>query len=243
MADEKNRWKQDRWTSTTWLDTLVATSVDAFVGGFMGAFVGVLEGLETGKSTLVDPVVGALVGPLVGAFVGPLVGPLVVPPMGLIVGRGSLSPALCVAHSSVSRRRGCNKGGRKQMRANANKHRQTLTNASKRRGENARKRKQTRANVDKRKQTLTPPFIAVFYTPLCNPLNSGEMLLFSPKHGECFGSCANLLIPDSGLPLKSGTGTSFPTYVCMYVPMYVCAYIYMCWRVIRLSTFWPFESY
>ena len=27
-----------------------------------------------------------------------------------------------------------------------------------------------RANVDKRKQTLTPPFIAVFYTPLCNPL-------------------------------------------------------------------------
>ena len=56
------------------------------------------------------------------------------------------------------------------MRANANKRRQTLTNASKRRGENASKRKQTRANVDKRKQTLTPPFIAVFYTPLCNPL-------------------------------------------------------------------------
>ena len=43
-------------------------------------------------------------------------------------------------------------------------------NASKRRGENASKRKQTRANVDKRKQTLTPPFMAVFYTPLCNHL-------------------------------------------------------------------------
>ena len=71
---------------------------------------------------------------------------------------------------SVSRRGGRNKGGRKQMRANANKRRQTLTNASKRRGENVSKRKQTRANVDKRKQTLTPPFIAVFYTPLCNPL-------------------------------------------------------------------------
>ena len=56
------------------------------------------------------------------------------------------------------------------MRANANKRRQTLTNASKRRGENVSKRRQTRANVDKRKQTLTPPFIAVFYTPLGNPL-------------------------------------------------------------------------
>ena len=73
--------------------------------------------------------------------------------------------------ASVSRRGGRNKGGRKQMRANANKRRQTQTNASKRRGENASKRKQTRANVDKRKQTLAPPFIAVFYTPLCNPLS------------------------------------------------------------------------
>ena len=77
----------------------------------------------------------------------------------------------CPGSFSVSRRGGRNKGGRKQMRANANKRRQTLTNASKRRGEDASKRKQTRANVDKRKQTLTPPFIAVFYTPLCNPLS------------------------------------------------------------------------
>ena len=69
--------------------------------------------------------------------------------------------------SSVSRTGGRNKGGRKQMRANADK--QTQTNASKRRGENASKRKQTRANVDKRKQTLTPPFIAVFLHP---PLQS-----------------------------------------------------------------------
>ena len=128
---------------------------------------------------------------------------------------------------------GQQRGGRKQMRAKANKRRQTLTNASKRGGENASKRMQTRANVDKlgdhqpyttttkdfqskkgyfegvvyelsepkrrakdtpppglhkrcstwfcgggarsvgfdkRKQTLTLPFIAVSYTPLCNPL-------------------------------------------------------------------------
>ena len=75
----------------------------------------------------------------------------------------------------MSRRGGRNKGGRKQMRANASKRRQTRTNASKRRGENASKRKQTRANVDKRKQTLTPPFIAVFYTP---PLQSPYFLVF-----------------------------------------------------------------
>ena len=68
-------------------------------------------------------------------------------------------------------RGGRNRGGRKQMRANANKRGQTLTNANKRRGENASKRKQTRANADKRKQTLTPPFIVVSYTPLCNPLS------------------------------------------------------------------------
>ena len=63
---------------------------------------------------------------------------------------------------SVSRRGGRNKGGRKQMRANANKRRRGQTQA------NAEAK--TQANVDKRKQTLTPPFIAVFYTPLCNPL-------------------------------------------------------------------------
>ena len=77
----------------------VGTSVDAFVGRFVGPFVGVLEGLKTGKSTLVGPVVGALVGDLVCALVGPLVGPFVVPLVDPLVGRGSLSPALCVAHS------------------------------------------------------------------------------------------------------------------------------------------------
>ena len=30
------------------------------------------------------------------------------------------------------------------------------------------------AQVDKRKQTLTPPFIEVFYTPLCNPLRKPQ---------------------------------------------------------------------
>ena len=72
--------------------------------------------------------------------------------------------------NSVSPRGGRNKGGRKQMRANANKRRQTLTNASKCRGENASKRKQTLES--KRKQMLTPPFIAVFYTRLCNALRN-----------------------------------------------------------------------
>ena len=75
------------------MDIFVGTSVDAFVGRFMGAFMGVLEGLKTGKSRLVGAVVGALVVDLVGTLVGPLVVPLVVP----LGGRGSLSPALCVA--------------------------------------------------------------------------------------------------------------------------------------------------
>ena len=85
---------------------------------------------------------------------------------------------------SVSRRGGRNKGGRKQMRANASKRRQTRTNASKRRGANASKRKQTRANVDKRKQTLAPPFIAVFTPPFAIPLLSAE---FSCDFAPCDG--------------------------------------------------------
>ena len=78
---------------------------------------------------------------------------------------------------------GGNKEGRKQMRANANKHRQTSTNASKRRGENASKRKQTRANVDKSKQTLTPPFIAVFKTPLQSPYSFRGNIRTYPRSG------------------------------------------------------------
>ena len=62
---------------------------------FVGPFVGVLERLKTGKSTLVGTLVGALVGPLVGPLVVPLVDPL--------VGRGSLSPALCVAQQTIPR--------------------------------------------------------------------------------------------------------------------------------------------
>ena len=65
--------------------------------------MGVLEGLKTGKSTLVGPLVGALVGDLVGGLVGPLVGPLMVPLVDPLVGRGSLSPALCVAVASLAR--------------------------------------------------------------------------------------------------------------------------------------------
>ena len=76
---------------------------------------------------------------------------------------------------SVSRRGGRNKGGRKQMRANASKRRQTRTNASKRRGANASKREQTWANVDKRKQTLTPPFIGFFTPPFAIPLGLSSL--------------------------------------------------------------------
>ena len=57
---------------------------------------------------------------------------------------------------------GATRGGGKQMQANANKCRQTMTDASKSRGDNTNKSKWTRANADKRKQTLTPLFIAVF---------------------------------------------------------------------------------
>ena len=93
---------------------------------------------------------------------------------------------LHVMKISVSRRGGRNKGGRKQMRTNASKRRQTRTNASKRRGANASKREQTWANVDKRKQTLTPPFIAVFYTPLCNPLKIGFFLRIDSRESSRF---------------------------------------------------------
>ena len=63
---------------------------------------------------------------------------------------------------------GRNKGGRKQMRANANKRRETLTNASKRRGEKRkqtqrRKREQTWTNANRR---LHPPLLRFFTPPL-----------------------------------------------------------------------------
>ena len=74
------------------------------------------------------------------------------------------------------------------MRANANKRKQTQTNADKRKQTQRRKRKQTQANASKRGQTQTnsnkPPFIAVFYTPLCNPLkNSREGNQPAPYRG------------------------------------------------------------
>ena len=56
---------------------------------------------------------------------------------------GILECYFVLSLNSVSRRGGRNKGGRKQMRANASKRRQTRTNASKRRGANASKREQT----------------------------------------------------------------------------------------------------
>ena len=64
---------------------------------------------------------------------------------------------------SVSCRGGRNKGGRKQMRANANKRRQTLTNASERRGANASKRGQTQTNAH------IPLYCGFLHPPLQSP--------------------------------------------------------------------------
>ena len=59
----------------------------------------------------------------------------------------------------IQREGGKTNGGNKQMRANKNKCRQTLTTANTCGGENASKHKQEGANVDKRTPTLTPPFL------------------------------------------------------------------------------------
>ena len=87
---------------------------------------------------------------------------------------------------SVSRRGGRNKGGRKQMRANANKRRQTLTNASKRRGKNASKRKQTQAKASKRGQTqtnaYTPPLLWFLTPPFAIPYRESPRQT-KPKKG------------------------------------------------------------
>ena len=85
---------------------------------------------------------------------------------------------------SVSRRGGRNKGGRKQMQANANKRRQTSTYASKRRGENASKRKQTRANVDKRKQTQTNAYTPL-YCGILHPLQKKTTTTFCDMFRHC----------------------------------------------------------
>ena len=54
--------------------------------------------------------------------------------------------------------------------AGISKRKQTQTNADRRKQTQRRKRKQTLAKVETCKQPLTPPFIAVFHTPLCDPL-------------------------------------------------------------------------
>ena len=57
---------------------------------------------------------------------------------------------------------GATKGGVSKCEQNADKRRQTRTNASKRRGANASKREQTWTNANKR---LHPPLLRFFYTP------------------------------------------------------------------------------
>ena len=69
---------------------------------------------------------------------------------------------------------GATKGGVskcEQMRANANKRRQTLTNASKRRGENASKRKQSKQTWTSANKRLHPPLLRFFTPPFAIPLD------------------------------------------------------------------------
>ena len=91
---------------------------------------------------------------------------------------------------SVSRRGGATKGGVskcEQTQTNADKRKQTQRR--KRRGENASKRGQTWTTASKRKQTLTPPFTAVFYTPLCNPKSSSKLRRkFATSFAETFAN-------------------------------------------------------
>ena len=61
------------------------------------------------------------------------------------------------------------------MQANANKRRQTLTNASKRRGENASKREQTWTNSNKRPHR---PLLRFFTPPFAIPLVLANMPSF-----------------------------------------------------------------
>ena len=88
-----NRTGENRIGEPRPLDWTLGTSVDAFVGRFVRAFV---ERPENGE---INPR-GCRRGTLVGDLVGALVGPLVVPLMDPLVGRGSLSLALCVAQLS-----------------------------------------------------------------------------------------------------------------------------------------------
>ena len=99
-----------------------------------------------------------------------------------------MSPSLHIALQNLGTatkirvtRGGRNKWGRKQMRANANKRRQMLTNASKRRGENASKRKQTWTNASKR---LHPPLFRRTQEG-CGGLRAENPAAF-PKAGPIF---------------------------------------------------------
>ena len=103
---------------------------------------------------------------------------------------------------------GCNKVGRKQMRANASKRRQTRTNASKRRGENASKRKQTRANVDKR---LHRPLLRFFAPPFAIPL-----LIQGPLNGGVSNggvSRSGLVLPFLSFFVLLGLSRGFSRFV------------------------------
>ena len=95
---------------------------------------------------------------------------------------------------SVSRRGGRNKGGRKQMRANANKRRQTLTNADKRKQTQRRKRKQTQTNASKRGQMQTNAYTPLYCGFSHPPLQSPNLW----TSGQDFHSCYRTPGPQRG---------------------------------------------
>ena len=84
---------------------------------------------------------------------------------------------------SVSRRGGRNRGGRKQMRANANKRRQTQANAEAKTQADACKREQTWTNANKR---LHPPLLRFFTPPFAIPLEN-ERENLGKISGKCLG--------------------------------------------------------
>ena len=115
--------------------------------------------------------------------------------------------------------RGAQKRGHNQIRANANKRRQTLTNASKRRGENASKREQTWTNANKR---LHPPLLCFFFTPpVAIPLyrrayrariNGHESLVTPLNDNSCVAAAAALA------RLQVSLAISAPIFISTEIP-------------------------
>ena len=115
---------------------------------------------------------------------------------------------------SVSRRGGRNKGGHKQIRANASERRQTRTNAEAQTQANASKREQTWTNADK---CLHPPLLRFFTPPFAILLRlktSSETGVFSR-----FGPFGAVAICDSN---RESQITSSIEGVCAAILLRFC---------------------